>query len=83
MVLNRLNKPSDGDIVVPQRATSTIGTTSWKVEDLDLIEIPPEHVEKMIDQGSSCYPPFERYRCARKWLSPARWLSRAVRMRAR
>ena len=44
MVLNRLNKPSDGDIVVPQRATSTIGTTSWTVEDPDLIPIPPEHV---------------------------------------
>src|SRR6266852_581532 len=51
MVLNRLNKPSDGDIVVPQRATSTIGTTSCKVEDPDLITIPPEHVERMIVQG--------------------------------
>jgi len=56
MVLNRLNKPSDGDIVVPQRATSTIGTTSWKVEDPDLITIPPEHVEKMIVQGELLMP---------------------------
>ncbi len=56
MVLNRLNKPSDGDIVVPQRATSTIGTTSWKVEDPDLITIPPEHVEKMIVQGEQLMP---------------------------
>lgn len=56
MVLNRLNKPSDGDIVVPQRATSTIGTTSWKVEDPDLIQIPPEHVAKMIDQGEQLLP---------------------------
>ncbi len=56
MVLNRLNKPSDGDIVVPQRATSTIGTTSWKVEDPDLITIPPEHIEKMIVQGEQLMP---------------------------
>jgi glycerol-3-phosphate dehydrogenase len=56
MVLNRLNKPSDGDIVVPQRATSTIGTTSWTVEDPDLIEIPPEHVAKMITQGEQLLP---------------------------
>ncbi len=56
MVLNRLNKPSDGDIVVPQRATSTIGTTSWKVEDPDLITIPPEHVERMIVQGEQLMP---------------------------
>ncbi len=56
MVLNRLNKPSDGDIVVPQRATCTIGTTSWKVEDPDLIAIPPEHIEKMIIQGEQLMP---------------------------
>lgn len=56
MVLNRLNKPSDGDIVVPQRATSTIGTTSWTVEDPDLISIPPEHVERMIVQGELLLP---------------------------
>ncbi len=56
MVLNRLNRPSDGDIIVPQRATSTIGTTSWKVEDPDLIPIPPEHVARMIDQGEQLLP---------------------------
>jgi glycerol-3-phosphate dehydrogenase len=56
MVLNRLNKPSDGDIVVPQRATSVIGTTSWKVEDPDLITIPPEHVDRMITQGEQLLP---------------------------
>ena len=56
MVLNRLNKPSDGDIVVPQRATSIIGTTSWTVEDPDLIPIPPDHVTKMITQGEQLLP---------------------------
>jgi glycerol-3-phosphate dehydrogenase len=56
MVLNRLNKPSDGDIVVPQRATSVIGTTSWKVEDPDRITIPQEHVDRMITQGEQLMP---------------------------
>jgi glycerol-3-phosphate dehydrogenase len=56
MVLNRLNKPSDDDIIVPQRATSVIGTTSWKVEDPDLITIPPEHVDRMIAQGEQLIP---------------------------
>lgn len=56
MVLNRLNKPSDGDIIVSQRATSTIGTTSWVIEDPDLIEIPPEHVARMITQGEQLLP---------------------------
>ncbi len=56
MVVNRLNKPSDGDIVVPQRQTSIIGTTSWPVDDMDAIEIPREHVEKMIAMGERLIP---------------------------
>lgn len=56
MVVNRLNKPSDGDIVVPQRQTSIIGTTSWLVDDMDAIEIPHEHVEKMIAKGEQLIP---------------------------
>jgi glycerol-3-phosphate dehydrogenase len=60
MVLNRLNKASDGDIVVPQRATSTIGTTSWTVENPDLIPIPPEHVKHMISQGEQLLPVVEK-----------------------
>jgi glycerol-3-phosphate dehydrogenase len=56
MVLNRLNKPSDGDIIVPQRATSVIGTTSWKVEDPDRITIPAEHVDRMLSQGRQLIP---------------------------
>jgi glycerol-3-phosphate dehydrogenase len=56
MVVNRLNKPSDGDIVVPQRTTSIIGTTSWAVGDPDLIPIPQEHVDKMFQQGELLLP---------------------------
>ena len=56
MVVNRLNKPSDGDIVVPQRTTSIIGTTSWAVADPDLIPIPQEHVDKMFQQGELLLP---------------------------
>ena len=56
MVVNRLNKPSDGDIVVPQRMTSIIGTTSWKVDDMDAIQIPQEHVDKMIRMGEMMIP---------------------------
>jgi len=60
MVVNRLNKPSDGDIVVPQRTTSIIGTTSWAVNDPDLIPIPQEHVEKMFQQGELLLPGIRR-----------------------
>ncbi|HSD84268.1 MAG TPA: FAD-dependent oxidoreductase [Anaerolineae bacterium] len=56
MVVNRLNKPHDGDIVVPQRMTSIIGTTSWKVDDMDAIHIPQEHVDKMLEFGEKMIP---------------------------
>jgi glycerol-3-phosphate dehydrogenase len=56
LVVNRLNKPSDGDIVVPQRQTSIIGTTSWKVENADAIVIPQDHIEKMLHMGELLIP---------------------------
>jgi glycerol-3-phosphate dehydrogenase len=56
LVINRLNRPADGDIVVPQRATSIIGTTSWVVEDPDLIPVPPDHVSKMLACGQQLIP---------------------------
>lgn len=55
-VINRLNKSSDGDIVVPQRETSIIGTSSWAVEDADLIAIPEDHVQMMYRRGSEMIP---------------------------
>jgi glycerol-3-phosphate dehydrogenase len=60
MVINRLNKPSDGDIVVPQRQTSIIGTTSWTVQNADAIVIPQDHVEKMIHMGELLIPAVRR-----------------------
>lgn len=55
-VINRLEPPSDGDIVLPQRRTVVIGTTSWEVEDPDLIEIPPDHVALMLSRGRELIP---------------------------
>lgn len=60
MVVNRLDKPSDGDIVVPQRTTSIIGTTSWTILDPDQIEIPVEHIEKMIQKGRELIPAVDK-----------------------
>ena len=56
MVVNRLDRPSDGDIVVPQRTTSIIGTTSWKILDPDEIEIPEEHITRMLAKGRELIP---------------------------
>ena len=55
-VVNRLDRPSDGDIVLPQRQTVVIGTSSWPVEDPDRIAIPAEHVELMFERGGELVP---------------------------
>ena len=47
MVLNLLAPPGDGDIIVPQRSTSILGTTSWTVSQPADIPVPPEHIEQI------------------------------------
>jgi glycerol-3-phosphate dehydrogenase len=49
MVINLLAPPDDGDIIVPQRNTSILGTTSWMVDDPDDIPIPPDHVQQLLE----------------------------------
>jgi glycerol-3-phosphate dehydrogenase len=56
MVINRLHRSGDGDIVVPQRALSVVGTSSWVVEDPDDLDVPQDHVERMIEEGSKLIP---------------------------
>jgi glycerol-3-phosphate dehydrogenase len=48
MVINLLAPPADGDIIVPQRNTSILGTTSWTVEDPDNIPVPQDHVNQLL-----------------------------------
>jgi glycerol-3-phosphate dehydrogenase len=55
-VINRLGTPSDGDIIVPQRETSIIGTTSWQVEDADYIPIPEDHPDLLLDRARELVP---------------------------
>jgi glycerol-3-phosphate dehydrogenase len=56
MVINRMHKSGDGDIVVPQRGLSIVGTTSWVVEDPDELTVPEDHVERMYVEGSKLIP---------------------------
>lgn len=62
MVINRLNKPHDGDIVVPIRNTSIIGTTSWRVTAPDAIEIPQDQIDKMMQAGELLMPALKQGR---------------------
>lgn len=55
-VVNRLDQPSDGDIVLPQRQSVIIGTSSWAVDDPDRVAIPQEHVSLMFERGGQLVP---------------------------
>ncbi|HMT21615.1 MAG TPA: FAD-dependent oxidoreductase, partial [Promineifilum sp.] len=56
MVINRLHESGDGDIIVPQRALSVIGTSSWVVTDPDNLGLPQDHIDMMIKYGSELVP---------------------------
>lgn len=56
MVINRLAPAGDGDIIVPQRGLSVVGTTSWVVDDPDDLGLPKDHVQKMYDEGAKLIP---------------------------
>lgn len=56
MVLNRMHRSGDGDIIVPQRALSVVGTSSWTVEDPDDLDVPEDHVRRVWEEGAKLVP---------------------------
>jgi len=67
MVINRLHASGDGDIVVPQRALSVIGTSSWVVEDPDNLGLPKDHIEMMVKYGSELIPAIRTAKFRAAW----------------
>ena len=60
MVINRMHRSGDGDIVVPQRALSIVGTSSWTVDDPDQLDVPEDHVRRMQVEGAKLIPAVAR-----------------------
>ena len=56
MVVNRLHPADDGDIIVPQRLLSLLGTSAWLAEDPDKIEIPEDHVQQIVTNCAAMVP---------------------------
>jgi glycerol-3-phosphate dehydrogenase len=54
--INRLNKPSDGDILLPQRRMVVVGTTSFEVQDPDYVPITADQIELMTQRGIELVP---------------------------
>ncbi|MGH9247627.1 MAG: anaerobic glycerol-3-phosphate dehydrogenase subunit GlpA [Acidimicrobiales bacterium] len=66
-VVNRCTMPADGDILVPIRTVSVIGTTDVHVDDPDEWDISPAEVQEMLEAGENLVPGFRRGRALRVW----------------
>jgi glycerol-3-phosphate dehydrogenase len=56
MVLNRMHRSGDGDIIVPQRGLSVVGTSSWSVDDPEELDVPEDHIQRMYTEGAQLVP---------------------------
>jgi glycerol-3-phosphate dehydrogenase len=66
-VINRCQMPTDGDILVPIRTVSVIGTTDEHTEDPDDHTVAQPDVDRMLDDGEKLVPGFRRARALRVW----------------
>lgn len=67
MVVSRLRHASDGDIIVPQRKLSIIGSTQRKVDGLDALRALPEEVGFLLEAADELVPGFSRQKVFASW----------------
>ncbi len=56
IVINRLQPAGEGDILVPQRNLTIMGTTAWLADDPDTVELPAEHIQRLHRMGARLVP---------------------------
>jgi glycerol-3-phosphate dehydrogenase len=66
-VVNRCAMPADGDILVPIRTVSVIGTTDIRAADPDEIPVTQDEVDQMLDDGERLVPGLRHARALRVW----------------
>jgi glycerol-3-phosphate dehydrogenase len=66
-VINRCQMPTDGDILVPIRTVSVIGTTDEHTDDADDHTVHQSEVDAMLDDGEKLVPGFKQARALRVW----------------
>jgi glycerol-3-phosphate dehydrogenase len=69
MVVNRLHLADEGDIIVPQRQMSLLGTTAWLAEDPDDISIPPDHANKIVTLCARLVPQVAKSPVQAVWMA--------------
>ena len=60
--INRLSKPGDGDIVLPQRRMMIVGTTSFDVDDPDYVPVLGQQIALMLERGAELVPALRKAR---------------------
>jgi glycerol-3-phosphate dehydrogenase len=66
-VVNRCQMPTDGDIIVPIRTVSVIGTTDERTDDPDDHTVFQAEVDAMLEDGERLVPGFKQARALRVW----------------
>ena len=66
-VVNRCQMPTDGDILVPIRTVSVIGTTDVQVSHPDELPVTQDEVDAMLEDGEVLVPGFKQARALRVW----------------
>ena len=69
MVINRLHPAGEGDILVPQRKQTIIGTTAWIAADPDQVQLPEGQVEKLVALGARLMPVLAKSSVHAVWLA--------------
>ncbi len=67
MVINRLHKAGEGDIVVPQRQLTILGTSIWLADNPDLVELPRDHVSRIIELCAKLVPAVKKTNVHSTW----------------
>jgi glycerol-3-phosphate dehydrogenase len=66
-VVNRCQMPSDGDIIVPVRTVSVIGTTDQNTDDPDDQSVGEHEIDAMLTEGEKLVPGVRSGRALRVW----------------
>ncbi len=66
-VINRCELPGDGDIIVPIRTVSVVGTTDVHTDDPEDHSVQQSEVDQLLDDGEKLVPGFRQARALRVW----------------
>ena len=82
MAISRLGAPGDGDLVLPQRTSTVLGTSAWIADDPDDLSVPADHVAMIVRESALLVPAVARAEIRATW-SAARPLIGEVKGRGR